>query len=173
MIKQIKDIAAVNDVASQGKRIWNDMYIIPDKSIDYAKLTPETIDDELRTMAALPLTPEAKWATFSFAKYTPNTGSEGSSGDITSAVSNKVMGTLAGQRKEIDDFLENHLGEGFMVVEVDRITRKKTIHGRPYSPMFFTAFSKRNNADNASTDVTFSSDSFFQPLEYLGECTNA
>ena len=44
---------------------------------------------------------------------------------------------------------------------------------RPYSPMYISAFSGRKNADNTSTDITFSNESFFQPLEYLGSVTNA
>ena len=59
------------------------------------------------------------------------------------------------------------------VVEVDRFTQKKYILTRPYSPMYISAFSGRKNAENTSTDITFSNESFFQPLEYLGSVTNA
>lgn len=171
MIKVIQDIPAVGDFESQGKRIYNKIYILEESDVDYSDLPEITDDDTGRTMAALTLKSAATgWKEFSFAKYTLGATSEGSQGDITSAVTNSVVGTLAGERDVIDNLLEAKIGCPFFLVEVDRFTQKKRIYGRPYSPMFLSAFSKRKNTDNTSADVTFSNESFFQPLEYLGDC---
>ena len=171
MIKTLQNIPAVGDFESQGKRIYNKLYILPEEDVDYSDLPEVTDTEESRTMAALTLKASAGgWREFVFAKYTLGATSEGSQGDITSVVTNTVAGTLAGERVVIDQLLESKIGCSFFLVEVDRFTQKKRIYGRPYSPMWLSAFSKRKNSDNTSCDVTFNNESFFQPLEYLGEC---
>ena len=173
MISIIPNIAAVGDQESQGKRIFNKIYIILDDDINYDQLPEITVTPEARTCGALSLKDGAKWAEINFAKNTAGRTSEGSQGDITTTVTNTLTGTMGGQRIEIDNFVESFVGRAVHVVEVDRFTQKKYILTRPYSPMFVSAFSARKNADNTSTDVTFSNESFFQPLEYLGSVTNA
>lgn len=171
MIKTIDNIPAVGDFESQGKRIYNKMFVLLEEDVDYSSLPEVTDTAEARTMEELTLKADAGgWKEFSFAKYTLGATSEGSQGDITSTVTNTVTGTLAGERNVIDQLIESHIGCGFFLVEIDRFTQKKRIYGRPYSPMFLSAFSRRKNTDNTSCDVTFTSESFFQPLEYLGDC---
>lgn len=53
MIKVIQDIPAVGDFESQGKRIYNKMYILEESDVDYSDLPEITDDDTGRTMAAL------------------------------------------------------------------------------------------------------------------------
>lgn len=171
MITVIPNIAAVADQESQGKRMYSKIYIILDEDVDYTQLPEITVDDDTRTMAALSLKDGAKWAELSFAKFTGQRTSEGSAGDVTTAVTNTVTGTLGGHRTEIDNLLENFVGRNVHVVEIDRFTQKKYILTRPYSPMVFSAFSGRKNGENTSTDITFTNESFFQPLEYLGDVT--
>ena len=164
MINTFDNIPAVSDKETQGKRIYNDIEIIREADVDYSKL-PE-IDEENRTIEDFTLIEAASgWKKMSFVKYTPAATSEGSAGDVTSTVTNNVTGTLGGDRIVIDNLLENHVGEGFFLRITDRFTGRKTVYGRPYSPMFLSAFSKRKTADNTSCDVTFSNESFFQPLE--------
>ncbi|MBR5568415.1 MAG: hypothetical protein IKW27_06700 [Bacteroidales bacterium] len=171
MIKVIPNISAVADQESQGKRLYNKIYVLLDDDVDYSQLPEITIDEQTRSMAALSLKEDAKWAELNFAKFTGQRTSEGSAGDITTAVTNTLTGTLGGHRAEIDNLLENFVGRNVHVVEIDRFTQKKYILTRPYSPMVFSAFSGRKNGENTSTDVTFSNESFFQPLEYLGSVT--
>ena len=171
MIKVIPNISAVADQESQGKRLYNKIYVLLDDDVDYSQLPEITIDEQTRSMAALSLKEDAKWAELNFAKFTGQRTSEGSVGDITTAVTNTLTGTLGGHRAEIDNLLENFVGRNVHVVEIDRFTQKKYILTRPYSPMVFSAFSGRKNGENTSTDVTFSNESFFQPLEYLGSVT--
>lgn len=171
MIKVIPNISAVADQESQGKRLYNKIYVLLDDDVDYNQLPEITIDEQTRSMAALSLKEDAKWAELNFAKFTGQRTSEGSAGDITTAVTNTLTGTLGGHRAEIDNLLENFVGRNVHVVEIDRFTQKKYILTRPYSPMVFSAFSGRKNGENTSTDVTFSNESFFQPLEYLGSVT--
>ena len=168
MITVIPNIAAVADQESQGKRLYNKIYIVLDDDVDYGELPEITINEEARTMAALTLKEGVKWAEINFAKFTGQRTSEGSAGDITTAVTNTLTGTLGGHRAEIDNFVENFVGRNVHIVEIDRFTQKKYILSRPYSPMVFSAFSGRKNGENTSTDVTFTNESFFQPLEYLG-----
>lgn len=168
MITVIPNIAAVADQESQGKRLYNKIYIVLDDDVDYSSLPEITVSEEERTMAALTLKEGAKWAEINFAKFTGQRTSEGSAGDVTTAVTNTLTGTLGGHRAEIDNFLENFVGRNVHIVEIDRFTQKKYILSRPYSPMVFSAFSGRKNGENTSTDVTFTNESFFQPLEYLG-----
>lgn len=171
MITVIPNIASVADQESQGKRLYNKIYIVLDDDVDYSSLPEITINEEERTMAALTLKEGAKWAEINFAKFTGQRTSEGSAGDVTTAVTNTLTGTLGGHRAEIDNFLENFVGRNVHIVEIDRFTQKKYILSRPYSPMVFSAFSGRKNGENTSTDVTFTNESFFQPLEYLGSVT--
>ena len=173
MIAVIPNIAAVGDQESQGKRIYNKIYVILDDDIDYNELPEITISEEARTCEALTLKDGKSWAEINFAKNTAGRTSEGSQGDVTTAVTNTLTGTVGGHRVEVDNFLENFVGRAVHVVEVDRFTQKKYILTRPYSPMYISAFSGRKNAENTSTDITFSNESFFQPLEYLGSVTNA
>lgn len=168
MITVIPNIAAVADQESQGKRLYNKIYIVLDDDVDYGELPEITINEEARTMAALTLKEGTKWAEINFAKFTGQRTSEGSAGDVTTAVTNTLTGTLGGHRAEIDNFVENFVGRNVHIVEIDRFTQKKYILSRPYSPMVFSAFSGRKNGENTSTDVTFTNESFFQPLEYLG-----
>lgn len=168
MITVIPNIAAVADQESQGKRLYNKIYIVLDDDVDYSSLPEITVNEEERTMAALTLKEGVKWAEINFAKFTGQRTSEGSAGDVTTAVTNTLTGTLGGHRAEIDNFLENFVGRNVHIVEIDRFTQKKYILSRPYSPMVFSAFSGRKNGENTSTDVTFTNESFFQPLEYLG-----
>lgn len=168
MITVIPNIAAVADQESQGKRLYNKIYIVLDDDVDYSSLPEITVNEEERTMAALTLKEGVKWAEINFAKFTGQRTSEGSAGDVTTAVTNTLTGTLGGHRAEIDNFLENFVGRNVHIVEIDRFTQKKYILSRPYSPMTFSAFSGRKNGENTSTDVTFTNESFFQPLEYLG-----
>ena len=164
MIKTFDNIPAVSDKETQGKRIYNEIEILREADVDYSSL-PE-IDESLRTIGEFELKEGADgWKSLSLVKYTPSATSEGSAGDITSSVTNTVAGTLGGDRPVIDNLLENHVGEGFFLRITDRFTQKKVVYGRPYSPMFLSAFSKRKTGDNTSCDVTFSNESFFQPLE--------
>ena len=165
-MKTVPNILAVSDAESQGKRLYNQMFLIPEDDVDLTTLP--VISETDRTCAALTLKTDAEWKQFWFAKFTPAYTSEGSGNDITTEVTNTISGTLAGDRAEIDDFIENQHGRGFYIVLIDRFTRKKMIYGRPYSPYYFQNHSKRKNSDNASCDVTFQAPSFFQPLEYLG-----
>lgn len=163
MIKTFDNIPAVSDKDTQGKRIYNKIEVLREADVDYSKLP--AIDEENRTIEDFTLIQSADgWKELSLVKYTPSATSEGSAGDITSAVTNNVTGTLGGDRDVIDNLLENHVGEAFFLRITDRFTQKKVVYGRPYSPMFLSAFSKRKTADNTSCDVTFSNESFFQPL---------
>ncbi|MGM9763345.1 MAG: hypothetical protein ACI3ZQ_04935 [Candidatus Cryptobacteroides sp.] len=171
-MKKLTNIPPVSDFESQGKRTYYKLYVIEEADIDYTKLDEDLVDETARTMKALPLKADAAgWKEFNFAKFTLGGTSEGSAGDITSTVTNSQTGTLGGERNEIDDLLENKIGVPFLTVEIDRFTQKKKIYGRPYSPMYLNSFSKRKNGDNTSADITFQNESFFQPLEYLGDLT--
>lgn len=164
MIKTFDNIPAVSDKDTQGKRIYNKIEVLREADVDYSQLT--AIDEENRTIEDFNLKEDADgWKELALVKYTPSATSEGSAGDITSAVTNNITGTLGGDRNVIDNLLENHVGEAFFVRITDRFTQKKVVYGRPYSPLFLSAFSKRKTADNTSCDVTFSNESFFQPLE--------
>lgn len=172
-MKVIPAIPAVTDEASQGKRIYGKIYILAEEDIDYSALPTITDTDAARTMAALVLKSDAAgWKEFNFAKYTPAATGEGTSGDITSSGNNTLTGTLAGESVAIDNFLET-LGRPVLCVTIDRFSQEKTIYGRPYSPMFFSSFSKRKNGENTSCDVTFTQETLFQPLKYLGEVVPA
>ena len=96
MITVIPNIAAVADQESQGKRLYNKIYIVLDDDVDYGELPEITINEEARTMAALTLKEGAKWAEINFAKFTGQRTSEGSAGDVTTAVTNTLTGTLGG-----------------------------------------------------------------------------
>lgn len=163
MINTFDNIPAVSDKETQGKRIYNDIEVIREADVNYETL-PE-IDEAARTIEPFTLKEGSEWKKLSLVKYTPSATSEGSAGDITSTVTNTFTGTLGGDRVVIDNLLENHVGEAFFLRVTDRFTQKKVIYGRPYSPMFLSAFSKRKTADNTSCDVTFTNESFFQPLE--------
>ena len=165
-MKTVPNILPVSDTESQGKRLYNQMFLIPEDEVDLSTLP--VISDQDRTCAALTLKEDAAWKEMWFAKFTPSYTSEGSGNDITTEVTNTISGTIAGDRKEINDFIENQHGRGFYIVLVDRFTQKKMLFGRPYCPYYFLNHSLRKNADNASCDVTFTAPTFFQPLEYLG-----
>ena len=163
MIKTFDNIPAVSDQDTQGKRIYYKIEVLREADVDYSQLP--AIDEENRTIEDFKLKEDAAgWKEQALVKYTPSATSEGSAGDITSAVTNTITGTLGGDRNVIDNLLENHVGDAFFVRITDRFNQKKVVYGRPYSPMFLTAFSKRKTADNTSCDVTFSNESFFQPL---------
>ena len=124
MIAVIPNIAAVGDQESQGKRIYNKIYVILDDDIDYNELPEITISEEARTCEALTLKDGKSWAEINFAKNTAGRTSEGSQGDVTTAVTNTLTGTVGGHRVEVDNFLENFVGRAVHVVEVDRFTQK-------------------------------------------------
>lgn len=170
---KIPNIAPVSDLESAGKRIYNKMHLILEEDVDLTQEPEITIDDKVRTMAALKLKEGAGLAEFNFAKFTPASASQGSNGDVTTEVTNTLTGTLAGDRVEIDNFIENFHGKGFFIIISDRISGKKYIYGRPRCPYYFTDHDKKKNSDNASCDVTFTSPFPFQPLEYLGEVSGA
>lgn len=168
MLTVLSDIPAVRDAESQGKRLYNKVYVLLEEDVDYSNLPVITQSADARTMAALTLkTGATGFKEFNFTKYTLGATSEASAGDITSQNTNTVSGTLGGDSVAIDNFCEQ-IGVPCFLVVIDRFTQKQTIYGRPYSPMFYSAHNKRKNGDNTSCDVTFSQESFFQPLEYLG-----
>lgn len=168
-MKTVLNIMPVSDADSQGKRLYNQMFLIPEDDVDLS--TPPTISESARTCGALTLKTSAAWKQMWFAKFTTEFESSGNGNDITTEVTNTIKGTLAGDRLEIDDFIENQHGRGFFIVLVDRFTQKQMIFGRPYCPYYFQSHAKRKNKDNASCDVTFEAPSFFQPLEYTGTIT--
>ena len=173
MIK-VPNIAAVSDLESAGKRIYNRIHLIQEEDVDLSAGEPEiTISDTARTMGALKLKEGAAIAHFDFAKFTAAATSQGSNGDVTTEVTNSLTGTLAGDRIEIDNFLESFHGKPFYIVVSDRINSKQYIYGRPRCPYYFTDHDKKKNSDNSSCDVTFSSPFPFQPLEYLGSVEGA
>ena len=130
MIK-VPNITAVSDLESAGKRIYNRIHLILEDDVDLTKEPEITVSDEARTMAALTLKQGASIANFDFAKFTAAATSQGSNGDVTTEVTNTLAGTLAGDRIEIDNFIENYHGKGFYIVAEDRISGKKYIYGRP------------------------------------------
>lgn len=168
MVKTLQTIGAVRDFESQGKRIYNKAYIVLDEDIDYTSLPTIVETEEARTMSALSFKEGKGFVEVSFAKHTLGATSEGTAGDVTSSANNNLVGTVAGESVAIDNLLQQ-VGVPCHIVVVDRFTMEKTIYGRPYSPMTFSAFSKRKNGDNTSADVTFSQESLLQPLKYLGE----
>lgn len=162
-------IEAVTDRETQGKRLYYDAFILPESEVDYS--TPPTVTESAsaRTMSALTLIDGATgWRKFSFVKNTLEATSEGSAGDITTAVTTTLQGTLGGKREVIDNLIQDQTGNRFFVVTVDRLTQDKTIYGRPYAPMELKSFSKRENKDNTSCDISFVNEFAFQPLKYLG-----
>ena len=165
-MKKVPTIARVTDIESQGKRLHNDIYLLPEDAVDLT--TPPTIDETNRTMAALTLNENEEWVKVPFVKFTTADTSEGSGNDITTEMTNTLAGTIGGDAKEIDDFIENQHGRGFYIAVVDRFTGEKRIYGRPYCPYYFQNHSRRKNAENTSCDVSFVSPFFFQPLKYLG-----
>lgn len=167
MVK-VPNINAVADLESAGKRIFNKIHLILESDVDLDQPIDITISDEARTMGQLPLKKGAEIKEFNFAKHTTGATSQGSNGDVTTEVTNALSGTLAGDRVEIDNFIESFHGVGFYIVTSDRISGKQYIYGRPRCPYIFTDHDKRKNADNSSCDVTFTSPFPFQPLEYLG-----
>lgn len=174
MVKvKVPNIIGVSDLESAGKRIFNKIHLILEEDVDLTKEVEITITDEARTMAALPLKAGAEIKEFNFAKHTTGSTSQGSNGDVTTEVTNSLSGTLAGDRVEIDNFIENYHGVGFYIVTSDRISGKQYIYGRPRCPYIFTDHDKRKNSDNSSCDVTFTSPFPFQPLEYLGSVQTA
>ena len=173
MIK-VPNIVAVSDLESAGKRIYNRIHLILEDDVDLSAGEPEvTVSDTARTMGALKLKEGAAVAHFDFAKFTAAATSQGSNGDVTTEVTNSLTGTLAGDRIEIDNFIENYHGKAFYIVVSDRINGKQYIYGRPRCPYYFTDHDKKKNSDNSSCDVTFSSPFPFQPLEYLGSVETA
>lgn len=112
MIK-VPNINAVSDLESAGKRIYNRIHLILEDDVDLTKEPEITVSDEARTMAALTLKQGASIAHFDFAKFTAAATSQGSNGDVTTEVTNTLAGTLAGDRLEIDNFIENYHGKGF------------------------------------------------------------
>lgn len=170
-MKKVPTIARVTDIESQGKRLHNDIYLLPEDAVDLT-VAPE-IDEANRTMAALTINEGEGWVKLPFVKFTPSDTSEGSGNDITTEVTNTLSGTIGGDAPEIDDFIENQHGRGFYIAVVDRFTQKKRIYGRPYCPYYFQNHSRRKNADNTSCDVSFVSPFFFQPLEYLGSLVSS
>lgn len=173
MIK-VPNIAAVSDLESAGKRIYNRIHLIQEEDVDLSAGEPEiTVSDTARTMGALKLKEGAAISHFDFAKFTAAATSQGSNGDVTTEVTNSLTGTLAGDRIEIDNFIENFHGKPFYIVVSDRINSKQYIYGRPRCPYYFTDHDKKKNSDNSSCDVTFSSPFPFQPLEYLGSVEGA
>lgn len=168
MIK-VPNIAAVSDLESAGKRLYNRIHLILEEDVDLSAGDPEiTVSDTARTMGALKLKEGAAIAHFDFAKFTAAATSQGSNGDVTTEVTNSLTGTLAGDRIEIDNFIESFHGKAFFIVVSDRVNGKQYIYGRPRCPYYFTDHDKRKNSDNSSCDVTFTSPFPFQPLEYLG-----
>lgn len=168
MVKIIPSIASGADFESQGKRIYNEIYILDEADIDYSQLPVITESAAERSMAALTLVSGATgWQKFSFAKHTAANTDDGQSGDITSSATDTISGTIGGESIALDNFLQQ-IGKPVLVCLRDRITGDLSIHGRPYSPMRFSAFSKRKNADNTSADVTFTNETLYQPLKYLG-----
>lgn len=164
-------VAAVGDRETQAHRLYQKVYLISEDDIDYSQLTSAdiTISAGARTMAALPLKDGAVgFVEFNAVKHTAGHTSEGTEGDITSEVNNTLVMTLGGRRIVIDNFIECNLGKNFLAVTIDSVTGKQYIHGRPYSPLTLSAFSKRVNGENASCDVTFTQKALQQELEYLG-----
>lgn len=169
-MKKVPTIESVTDQETQGKRIYTDVFLLPEDAVDLSGGDPE-IDEEDRTMAALTIKTGEAWVKHQAVKFSPSDTNEGQGGDITTDVNGNVLYVLGGDRKEINNFLENQHGRGFYVGTIDRITGEKTIYGRPRCPYYFQNHSRRKNSDNTSCDVTMSSPFIFQPLKYLGEFT--
>lgn len=166
-INTFDDIPAVNDRDTHGKRIYHKVFLLKEDDVNYSRLP--AIDDSARTCEEFVFKANADgWKCFSYVRNTLEDTSESSKGDITSTVTNTFSGTLGGSRPVIDRFIENHQGDNFFIGYIDIYSGKKYILGRPYSPMQLTAFKRLNGKDSASCDTTFTNESFFQPLEYLG-----
>ncbi len=167
-VSTFNNIPAVNDRDTQGKRIYHKVFLLLESDVDLSQLP--VVDEAARTCEELVLKEGATgWKEFNFISKTLENTSEGSRGDITSTVTNTLAGTLGGARAVIDSFIENHQGDNFFIVYIDIYTQKRYLLGRPFAPMQLTAFSRKNGKDNASCDTTFSNESFFQPVEYLGD----
>lgn len=165
-MKKVPAIPSVTDHETQGKRLYNDIYLLPEDAVDLS--TPPTISEEARTMSALTIKSGEAWVRHQAVKFTAKDTNEGNGGDITTDTTGTVTYTVGGDRKEIDDFLENHHGRGFYIVSIDRVTLEKKIYGRPYCPYYFSGHSRRKNDQNTSCDITFTSPFIYQPLKYLG-----
>ena len=166
-MKKVPTIASVTDQETQGKRIYTDIFLIPEDSVDLT--TEPEIDEEARTMGALTLKQGEVWSKHQAVKFTPAETNEGQGGDITTDANGNIAYTLGGDRPEIDDFIENQHGRGFFVGTIDRFTGEQKIYGRPRCPYYFQNHSKRKTGENTSCDITMNSPFIFQPLKYLGE----
>lgn len=166
-MKKVPTIASVTDHETQGKRIYTDIFLLPEDAVDLS--TEPEIDDEDRTMEALTIKTGEAWVKHQAVKFTPADTNEGQGGDITTDVNGNIVYTVGGDRPEIDDFLENQHGRGFYIGTTDRVSGKKKIYGRPRCPYYFQNHSRRKNGENTSCDLTFTSPFIFQPLEYLGD----
>ena len=168
-MRKVPTISSVTDHETQGKRIYNDIFLIPEDSVDLSS-DPE-IDEDARTMAALTIKKGEAWVKHQAVKFTAADTNEGQGGDITTDVNGNLVYTVGGDRPESDDFVENQHGRGVFIGITDRVAGKKKIYGRPRCPYYFQNHSRRKSGENTSCDLTFTSPFIFQPLEYLGEFT--
>ena len=136
MINVIPNIPAVGDQESQANRMYNKIYILLDDHVDYSKL-PE-IDTQARTCAAFTLKEGGTWAELCAVKNTAGRTTEGSQGDITTAVQNGVTLTVGGSRPEIENLLENFVGRNVHVTRRRQRTSLYSQHSRlPASRSFW------------------------------------
>ena len=104
-MKKVPTIASVTDQETQGKRIYTDIFLIPEDSVDLS--TEPEIDEEERTMEALTIKQGEAWVKHQAVKFTPADTNEGQGGDITTDVNGNLVYTVGGDRPEIDDFMND------------------------------------------------------------------
>ena len=165
-MKKVPAISSVTDHETQGRRLYNDIYLLPEDAVDLT--TEPVISEEARTMAALTIKEGENWVKHQAVKFTASDANEGQGGDITTDTTGTITYTVGGDRKEIDDMLENQHGRGFYIAVSDRVSGDLKIYGRPRCPYYFSGHNRRKNAENTSCDLTFTSPFIYQPLKYLG-----
>lgn len=165
----IGDIGDLADTETTGKNIWGEVYLIDVMDqIDSSQAFP--MPNAAREVGTIPMLAGQYMKKF-FAHTPPTFLSTGEKGEMTVTGETTFTITMAGQRKQLLNFIEQHTGKKFIIVFRQLGSNTKYILGSYEMSVVLQSFENKMDNDGRYVTFTFKREGIQQYHEYTGSMT--
>lgn len=154
------------DTDTTGKNLWGEVYLIDvSDQIDTASAFPKP--NAAREVGTLPMKTGEYMKKF-MAHTAPTFLSTGEKGEFTVTGENTFAIVMAGQRKQLLNFSEQHVGKRFILIFKQLDSDTRYILGSYERPVYFQSFENKMDNDGRYVTYTFKREGVQQYHEYTG-----
>ncbi len=163
----IGNLDEVSGKYSAGNQIGMRVWLIDRSQIDDSVAFPQP--NANRELGTIPLKAGEYMHYYDAVSNSVKSNSTGESGDINVDYTNTLSFVMAGNRKQLMDFIEEYAGRGFIVIYQECGTGVRYIMGSLCKPMTLKSFDRKDDNEGRYITFNFENKHWQQPLIYTGD----